>query len=199
MSHASMAATILAALFLGFGMIDGYRKGLVKKGVSFILSILTLVMVFFLSPYVGQVLKEVLPSGLLTERLIGTDSEIFRMLMLSGLGDLADDYLMSFVAKVLSFIVTYIVVRVLTLTLLLSLKVLSAVPGLSFLNRLAGSALGLIQHLLTLWLFFLLVSIFSSTGWGSFVYGLIMESKWLTFLYENNLLLLVGILLILKN
>lgn len=198
MSNAAVTATVLAALFLGFGAVDGFRKGLVKKGIAFAFSILTLVIVYFISPYVSDALKNILPGGLLSENLAGTDSEIYRMLMLSGLGDVADELLMTFVARALSIILTYIVIRIVLWTLLLSLEILSGVPGLSLLNRLAGAAFGLLQQLLTLWLFFLVVAIFSNTSWGSFLYGVIQESDWLLFLYENNLFLLVGILLFLK-
>ena len=41
------AADILGIVFLGYGIIDGYRKGFVKKGILFGISILTLVLVFF--------------------------------------------------------------------------------------------------------------------------------------------------------
>ena len=47
------AADILGIVFLGYGIIDGYRKGFVKKGILFGISILTLVLVYMASPYVA--------------------------------------------------------------------------------------------------------------------------------------------------
>ena len=43
------AADILGIVFLGYGIIDGYRKGFVKKGILFGISILTLVLVYMAS------------------------------------------------------------------------------------------------------------------------------------------------------
>lgn len=198
MSQTAMIVNIAAALFVGFGVVDGFRKGLVKKGIALAFSLLTLAVVYFLSPYVSTALQQILPERILTGSISESGSEIYRMLVLSGLGDTADEYLKAFIARVLSVVLTYVVIRILLGTLLVSLKLLTSVPGLSLLNRMAGAAFGLLQQLLTLWLFFLVVAIFSSTGWGGALYGAIQESGWLAALYENNVLLLVGILLILN-
>ena len=37
-------ADVLGTLFLAYGVLDGYRKGFVKKGILFASSILTLVI-----------------------------------------------------------------------------------------------------------------------------------------------------------
>ena len=50
-------ADVLGTLFLIYGVIDGYRKGFVKKGILFASSILTLVIVYMASPYVGRFLS----------------------------------------------------------------------------------------------------------------------------------------------
>lgn len=191
-------ADILGAVFLGFGMLDGYRKGFVKKGTSLVITLVTLLAVYLVSPYVAEFFEGILPAALSLEQLTGTDSEIYRILVLSGFGEQAENYVYSFVARILAMAATYIVVRLFLRTVVLSLEIVTKVPGLSLLNRLLGAGFGLIQQLLMIWFFFLVLAIFSSTGWGSSVCELIQESCWIINLYENNLLLLVGILLILE-
>lgn len=192
------AADLLGLLFLGFGLLDGYRKGLVKKGASLAITLVTLLVVYVASPYVEVFFRGILPETLLPERLAGTDNEIYRMLLLGGLGDMAEEYMHILVARVLAIVVTYIIVKLILRTIVLSAEILTKVPGLSLLNRLMGAAFGVLQQLLTLWLLFLVVAIFSSTSWGGALYHLIRESMLMSNLYENNLLLLIGILLILK-
>lgn len=192
------AADLLGLLFLGFGLLDGYRKGLVKKGASLAITLVTLFVVYAASPYVEVFFRGILPETLLPEQLAGTDNEIYRMLLLGGFGDMAEEYMHILVARVLAVVVTYIVVKLILRTIVLSAEILTKVPGLSLLNRLMGAAFGVFQQLLTLWLFFLVVAIFSTTSWGGALYHLIQESMFMSNLYENNLLLLVGILLILK-
>lgn len=191
-------ADCLGGLFLIFGIWDGFRKGLVKKGTSLVITLVTLFVVYLASPYVETFFRGILPSALDLENLVGSDSEIYRMILLSGFEEQVESYVQLFAARILSLVVTYIVVRVLLRTVFLSLEVLVKVPGLSLLNRLMGSALGLAQQLLFLWLLFLIIAIFSSTSWGTFLYQAIQDSMWMSILYENNLLFLIGMLLIFK-
>ena len=74
---------------------------------------------------------------------------------------------------------------------------MSRVPGISFLNRIAGAAFGLLQQLLVLWLLMLVVAVFSMTPWGSQFYEFVHGSMVLNLIYENNPILLIGIVLVL--
>lgn len=190
-------ADILGILFLGYGVFDGYRRGFVKKGISLAAAVVTLGAVYFLSPYVALLIQGILPEALSLEKLAGADNEIYRMLFLSGFGELAEEYVYGFASRVLAWILTYAAARLLLRTLLVSLELMVKVPGLSLLNRLTGAALGLLQQLLTMWLFFLILAVFSHTGWGETLCQAVQSSMWIGYLYDNNLILLLGILLIL--
>lgn len=191
-------ADILGILFLGFGILDGYRKGFVKKGTSLVITLVTLFVVYIASPYVEVFFRGILPASLLPEQITGTDSELYRMLLLGGFGDMAENYMHILAARVLALVATYIIVKLFLRTAVLSLEILVKVPGLSFLNRMMGAGLGLVQQLLAIWIFFLVVAIASTTSWGGALHQVIQESMWMGYLYENNILLLIGILLILK-
>lgn len=191
-------ADALGTLFLAYGVIDGYRKGFVKKGILFASSILTLVIVYMASPYVAGFFREILPSAFSLENVLGTDSGIYTMLVLSGLGNEAENYMYVMASRILSVAVTYIIVRILFRTLLFSLEILTKVPGLSFLNRMAGAAFGLFQQLLIAWLLLLVVAVLSMTPWGAALYEWIRSSMVLSFLYDHNLLLLIGVVLVLN-
>ena len=190
-------ADAFGILFLGYGILDGYRKGFVKKGISLGASLLTLAAVYLVSPYVAQFIKGILPNAFSLESLAGSESDIYRMLYLSGFGEAAEEYVYSFVSRVLALVITYIVVRLLLKTVALSLELMVKVPGLSVLNRLMGSAFGFLQQLLVLWMLFLVLAIFSHTGFGERLYELIRQSMWMGYLYEHNVLLLLGIIFIL--
>lgn len=190
-------ADILGILFLGYGLIDGYRKGFVKKGTSLVITLVTLFVVYLAAPYVEEFFAGVLPDALHIEHFVGTDSELYQILVLSGLEEKAEHGVQAFAARILAWVVSYLVVRMILRTLVLSLEILVKVPGLSLLNRLLGSALGLVLQVLVLWVFFLIILIFSSTSWGSALRQGIQDSCWLYLLYDHNLLLLLGIMLLL--
>ena len=192
-------ADVLGTLFLIYGVIDGYRKGFVKKGILFASSILTLVIVYMASPYVAGFFREILPSAFSLENVLGTDSGIYTMLVLSGLGNEAENYMYVMASRILAVAVTYIIVRILLRTLLFSLEILTKVPGLSFMNRMAGAAFGLLQQLLIAWLLLLVVAVLSMTPWGVSLYEWIRSSVVLSFLYDHNLLLLIGVVLVLNS
>ena len=149
---------------------------------------------YLISPYVENFLRQILPSFLNLDN-ISVDNDLYRLIMLSGFQDQAEEYVRILAARVISLVATYVVVRLILRTAMSSLRVLTKVPGLSFLNRLAGAAFGLLQQMLILWILFLIVAIFSYTSWGGAAYKIINQSVWLSELYNNNLLLLVGMLL----
>lgn len=189
-------ADYLGLIFLGYGLIDGYRKGFIKKGTSLMLTLVTLFVVYLSAPYVEEFFAGILPEALNLERVTGTDSELYQILVLSGLGDKAEMGVQTLAARVLSWVVTYIVVKILLRTLIFSLEILVKVPGLSFLNRISGAGLGLVLQIVLLWLAFLVILVFSSTEWGSLVRNIIAESAWIYYLYDHNMLLVLLIMLL---
>lgn len=184
-------ADIAGFLFLGLGLMDGYRKGLVKKGTSLLVTAGSLVLVYLISPVVESLLRQILPVFLDLDKL-SANNDLYRLIVLSGFHDRAEEYVQLLAARVISLVVTYVVMRVILGTVISSLHLLAKVPGLSLLNRLAGAAFGLLQQILILWLLFLVVAVFSYTFWGGVAYNVISQSAYLSQLYDNNLLLLIG-------
>ena len=105
-------ADILGLLFLGFGVLDGYRKGLVKKGMSLVITLVTLAVVYVVSPYLEIFFRGILPESFFPEQFLGTESELYRMLLLGGFGEMAENYMHILAARALSRVVTYIVVKI---------------------------------------------------------------------------------------
>ncbi len=129
-------------------------------------------------------MRQILPSFLNLD--ISVDNDLYRLVMLSGFQDQAEEYVRILAARVISLVATYVVVRLILRTAMSSLRLLTKVPGLSFLNRLAGAAFGLLQQMLVLWILFLIVAIFSYTSWGGAAYKIINQSVWLSELYNNE-------------
>ena len=189
---------LLCVLLLGFGMVDGYHKGFVKKGLSLLASIATLFIVYISYPYVAQFIEGILPDLLPIEKLAGPESELYMILVLTGLEGEAEHYVQFFVARVLAFVVTYIVVRLAFQIAIMFLQVLVKVPVLSFTNRLFGAGIGVVQQLLLVWIFLLLLPVFSLTPIGDTLYETVQQGVLLGYLYQHNLLLLMGVLLLAK-
>ena len=101
-------ADLAGFLFLGFGLLDGYRKGLVKKGASLLFTVGSLFLVYLISPYVENFLRQILPSFLNLDN-ISVDNDLYRLVMLSGFQDQAEEYVRILAARVISLVATYVV------------------------------------------------------------------------------------------
>lgn len=70
-----------------------------------------------------------------------------------------------------------------------TLDIISKLPIINGLNKTAGLFAGLLHGIIIVWIGFILLIMFSSTNVGKTMFLLINESKFLTTLYDNNLLL----------
>ena len=97
------------------------------------------------------------------------------------------------IAKLIIRGITYIVVFVITRTLLQIFvrifRIVEMLPGIEDVSELAGGFVGACSSLFIIWVGFMLLLAFSSTSFGIECYKCINESSVLSFLYNNNLLL----------
>lgn len=97
----------------------------------------------------------------------------------------------TFLAKMmitaLCFVIVYIVALILLYLLNKVLDVFAKLPLLKQANQLAGMALGLLQAVLIVWLFFAVITVIGGTEFGQTTFGYINGNKLLSFLYTNNI------------
>lgn len=93
---------------------------------------------------------------------------------------------------VVSFAIVYIVVRI----VFAAINLISKLPVIHQVNTLAGTALGLVEGVIIVWIFFAVVTMFGSTEFGMDVFAQINANEFLAFVYNNNLIMkyLVNIL-----
>lgn len=97
------------------------------------------------------------------------------------LTSLAVDAIVFLVSFAAAWIVVCIVRRV--------ADIFTELPVLGFVNRVCGGVLGMIRALFWIWIFFLVLTVFSGTEWGTFCLQAVREDSVLLFLYRNNLVL----------
>lgn len=72
------------------------------------------------------------------------------------------------------------------------IKVISELPVISLVNKLAGAIFGVAQTLLIVWFAFCLIGMFELGTIGEYIQMYISDSEILTMLYENNILAGIG-------
>lgn len=90
----------------------------------------------------------------------------------------------SFVAALIVGIIVVTIIRKL-------LELVMDLPGLKTVNRFLGAAAGTVQGLVVVWIFLYVAGIFSGFDTAGGVMPMIEESRLLTWLYENNLLITI--------
>lgn len=100
------------------------------------------------------------------------------------------DYVVHFSATVIlnavSFVAALLLIQILFRVVIAAMDILSHIPVLGGINRLAGLLLGLLQALLLLWVFFMFLSAASTTETGLRLLSMVQESAVLSYLYDSN-------------
>lgn len=132
-----------------------------------------------------------LPQNVKDALIENNNNEMYRVLGVQAFTDYVGSYLadliLNSVGVVLLFFGVYLAIRL----IMRWLDIIARLPILSGINKLAGALLGGVEGLIFLWLACLIVTAFSSTGWGGAVMRQIEMSKWLSFLYRHNFVNLI--------
>lgn len=93
------------------------------------------------------------------------------------------------VINALAFILTFVIVFIGLWVISFALNIISKLPILNQINKLAGLLVGALQGLIIVWILFLVLTIFSSSELGKSAFQQIDDSLILSFIYNNNFLL----------
>lgn len=104
-----------------------------------------------------------------------------------------EDYISSALAKVaisaIAFVLSFIVAGIGVLLLTQLIEGIFKLPGLNWLNRLGGAAVGGLKALIVLWVLCLLITAAAGTKTGQQILGMIRESQMLSAIYNHNYLM----------
>lgn len=128
---------------------------------------------------IPQALKELL--------LTYNNDESYRSLNVTTFSDYLIQFTATIILNVISFIAAVIVVQLLLWVVITALDILAHIPLIGFINRLAGLLLGFLQALFFIWIFYLILSMISTTEAGMQLMAMVQQSRLLSYLYESNL------------
>ncbi len=89
----------------------------------------------------------------------------------------------------ISFVITFVVLIIILRILSTVLNIISKLPILNQINKLAGLLAGGVHGLIIIWVLFILLTIFSGTKLGRECFTMMNESVFLSTLYDNNLIM----------
>jgi len=135
-----------------------------------------------------QIINEfALPQSLKAALLENNNSEVYKILGVDLFKDYVSGYLANIIVNSIGFLLAFIVIFAILGIAIFALDIVSRLPGIHGLNKLAGGVLGFVEGLIVIWLLCLFVTAFSSTEWGAAIFAQIEKSIILSFIYDNNL------------
>lgn len=129
-----------------------------------------------------------LPQSMKNALLENNNSEVYQMLGVQAFTDYIGSYLADVILNSIGFVLLFAVIYLLSRLVFRWLDIITRLPILSGINKIAGALLGGMEGLIFLWIACLLVTAFSGTEWGLTLVQQIEASKWLSYLYSHNFL-----------
>lgn len=215
----------VVAAFIAYHVIDGLHRGFIKKSVSAVSLIVTLVLVTWLTPKITTFIQDNtslqeslqekcseiflsdeynqevktdqvqmienmdLPENIKEMLLENNNSEAYSLLEVSGFHEYVGAYLANMIINALAYLLTFVIVWTALRAVLLALDIVTLLPVLHGINKLAGGVLGLAVGVILVWIAFLLVTVLCNGDLGRQFFELICENQFLLFLYNQNVIM----------
>ena len=200
--------SIVILVILAGCILNGFRKGMVRTLAAMMSLVVSLVLVSLANPYVATFLEEKTTVYEVTEtkcreafQSIAEKQEFMQKMGVpenfSNTLRIGDEFTESAVAPLaestahlivngLAFVITFVLLSILLRIAVGLLDGLFRLPVLSMVNRLAGGAIGAVQGLVILWVFFLIVFLIWNTEIGAQALAMIQENPVINWLYNCN-------------
>lgn len=117
------------------------------------------------------------------------NSEVYSKLNVSGFQEYVGAYLADIVIKMAAFLLTFIIVTILVRAVIFALDIITALPVIKGLNRIAGIGIGVLIAVIIVWIGFFVITLLYDTSIGRECFAWIQESEFLTFLYNENMIM----------
>ena len=131
-------------------------------------------------------LEAILPAEL-KELLLGDCESIMELMLSSSLKDFTP--LVDAIVGAIGFVVTVILLRIVMVIVEFAIGIVGKLPLIGPMDKLLGIACGGVKGVIWCWVILAVVSVLALTGTNTELAGYIAQSKLLTWLQDNNLLL----------
>ena len=127
-----------------------------------------------------------LPENIKEKLVENNNSEAYDLLEVAGFHDYVGAYLANLIINAMAYLISFVIVWTVLKAITVALDIVTKLPVLHGINKLAGGILGLIQGIVIVWVIFLLGAILSNGQMGQQFMKLIQENMFLSLLYYYN-------------
>lgn len=127
---------------------------------------------------------------LLTQQIKNNNSgKTYQEYAVTGFTEYVSSYLTNLLVNGISFLITYIFITILTQIILKIMDLISKLPIIDGINRMAGGLIGAGKAVVLLWIVMMVLTIFAGSELGKTGLELVADDFFLKFLYEQNVLI----------
>lgn len=130
-----------------------------------------------------------LPGPLESVLTANNNTTTYSLLAATNVSEYVGGYLAKWIINTITYIIVFILIGIILKIISHTMKAVDRVPVINQFNKILGMILGLTQAVLTVWIFFLIITVFASTGFGLNMLRMINENMVLSLLYDTNILM----------
>lgn len=117
---------------------------------------------------------------------VNNNGEIYSELGVETFAQYVGHFLAKLIINIVAFLCTFILVTIVFRAIVFALDVVSELPVLGFINRIAGGGVGIICSLIVVWVLFIIITLLYTTSFGKEAYDAIQSNDILALIYANN-------------
>lgn len=133
----------------------------------------------------GLGIPEVIKDGLIANNIKKT----YQSLGVSSVEGYVSLYISYSIINCITYVIVFLVSIILLKIIVYAINLVSKLPVINTLNKFGGMVIGLFEGVIIVWIGFIVITMLGSTQWGIQLYDQINKSIWLSYLYNNNLIL----------
>ena len=125
--------------------------------------------------------------GLFKDKLTtNNNSDVYKELGVETFAQYVGHFLAKLIINIIAFLCTFILVTIVVRAIVFALDIVSELPVLGAVNRLAGGVVGVAGALIIVWTLFVIITLLYTTDIGKQMFGMIESNSLLKMLYDFN-------------
>ena len=117
---------------------------------------------------------------------VNNNSEIYQQLGVETFAQYVGSYLDKLIINIVAFLITFVLISIIFRAIVFALDIVSSLPGVGIVNRLAGGVIGMVGAMVIVWTLYIIITLMYTTTVGKELFQMIQENQFLTMLYEYN-------------
>lgn len=117
---------------------------------------------------------------------VNNNDEMYKSLGAETFAEYVGSFLAKIIINIVAFLCAFIVITIVIRAIVFALDIVSGLPVLGWVNRLAGGLIGMGGALIIVWTIFVIITLLYTTSIGKEMYDMIQSDAALQTLYEYN-------------